>query len=59
MRLLRIKEVCSATGLPRSSVYEAIKKGAFPKPVQLTQRSVAWRSNEVQEWIESRPLASK
>lgn len=33
VRFLRLKEVLAICGKPRSSVYDAIKKGDFPKPV--------------------------
>ncbi len=56
-QLLRIATVLAATGLPRSSLYLAIKKGFFPKPVKLSERSVAWKRSEVDAWIESRQAA--
>lgn len=42
------------TGLPRSSLYAAIKARRFPKAVQIGPRSVAWRSDEVEAWINAR-----
>jgi hypothetical protein len=38
VRFIRLKEVLAICGMSRSSVYESIKKGAFPAPVKL------WRS---------------
>ena len=52
--LLRRKQVEALTGLSRSSIYEAIKRGDFPKPVQLTQRTVAWPASSVNQWIADR-----
>lgn len=57
-RILRLPEVIKITGLPRSTIYLYIEKGEFPKQVQLTKRSVGWRSKEVQEFIDSREIAS-
>ncbi len=54
MELLKLKVVCARTGLGRSSLYKAIEKGEFPKPVSIGKRAVAWRSDEVDQWIESR-----
>ncbi len=54
-RLLRRKEVESITGLARSTLYEVMKTGAFPAPVKLSARTVAWRESEVAEWVRSRP----
>lgn len=42
VRFLRLKEVLAICGKSRSSVYDAIKKGDFPKPVKLSGRSSAW-----------------
>ena len=53
-RLLRLKEVLGLVGLPRSTMYALMKVGEFPKPVQLSHRSVAWRLSEIETWIDSR-----
>lgn len=55
MKLIRLPEVCNLTGLSRSSLYRAINAGLFPRSVQLGQRSVAWRLDQVEDWINSRP----
>ncbi|MDD2879256.1 MAG: AlpA family phage regulatory protein [Rhodoferax sp.] len=52
--LLRLQQVITKTGLPRSSVYALIAQGAFPKPVQLSAKAVAWKSNAIDSWINSR-----
>jgi len=54
MTLLRRRAVSAMTGLPRSSLYAAIKARRFPKAVQIGPRSVAWRSDEVEAWINAR-----
>lgn len=54
MKLLRRHAVTELTGLPRSSLYAAIKANKFPKAVVIGKRAVAWRSNEVEAWIEAR-----
>ena len=36
----RLPEVMRRTGLPRSTLYRQIQDGAFPRPVQLSERSV-------------------
>lgn len=52
MRILRLKDVTSQTGLARSTVYKYIFAGSFPKPVPLGGRSVGWLESEIQTWIE-------
>ena len=55
--LLRLAQVEAATGLKKSAIYSKIKTGGFPSAVRLGSRSVAWRSDEIQRWIEERPRA--
>jgi len=42
----------SICGKSRSSVYDAIKKGQFPKPVKLHGRSTAWVRSESEQWAQ-------
>lgn len=58
MRLLRIDEVRTLTGLSRSSLYEAIKQGRFPPAVKIGLRAVAWKASDVEAWIAARPAAA-
>jgi prophage regulatory protein len=53
LKLLRLPEVVQVTGLPRGTVYWKLKRGEFPKPVKIGPKAVAWRSDQVQAWIES------
>jgi prophage regulatory protein len=53
-KFLRRPEVEAATGLPTSTLYELIGKGAFPRPVKLTARSVGWIEADVIEWQKQR-----
>lgn len=57
IKLYRLPEVLGLVGLSRSTVYRLIQEGAFPVPVKLGQRAVAWRSSEIHAWIESRVSA--
>jgi len=57
MRFLRLKEVITKTGLSRSSIYQFMNDGIFPKSVSLGSRSVAWVEGEVIEWMESKIFA--
>lgn len=56
-RMLRLPAVMAMTGLGRDSVYRLARAGEFPKPRKLTERSSAWREDEIAAWIESRPTA--
>lgn len=52
--ILRRPAVTHKTGLASSSLYAAIARGEFPKPIKLGERSVGWLSREVDAWIEAR-----
>jgi len=54
MKILRIKEVSSLTGLSPSSIYKQIRHDHFPKSIKLTARATGWDSREVDKWIESK-----
>jgi prophage regulatory protein len=56
-RLLRLPAVIAATGLQRSTIYDGIRAGTFPKPVPIGARTVAWASDEIDAWIAARIAA--
>jgi len=53
-RLLRRKTVEARTGLARSTLYQMMQTGHFPKPVRIGGRAVAWLESDIDEWIEAR-----
>lgn len=57
MQIWRLKKVMEMTGLGRSSIYQFIADGHFPKPVPLGGRAVGWVASEVGEWIAARIAA--
>ena len=50
----RLPTVMQATGLGRSTIYRLVASGAFPAPVHLGPRAVAWRWSDLDRWSESR-----
>lgn len=50
-RLLPLKEVISRTSLSRATVYDLMKRGAFPKPIRLLEHRIAWPESTVSSWI--------
>ena len=57
MKLIKLAEVKEITGLGRSTIYNFIKDGIFPKQVELGPRAVAWVEEEIFDWVEERVLA--
>ena len=52
--ILRRPQVEQRTGLSRSTLYQYIKDGDFPKPVRLGLRAVGWLESDISEWIAAR-----
>jgi prophage regulatory protein len=51
LRLLRFGEVRQRTGLSRSTIWRMERRGAFPRRIKVSLNVVAWREDEVSEWI--------
>ena len=54
LAILRLPEVKRLTGLGRSSIYQMIKDGVFPRPVSLSLRAVGWTAGDIRSWLETR-----
>lgn len=52
--LLRRPDVEKMTGLSRASLYAAMQRGEFPRPVRIGRRMVAWPRSVIDDWIERR-----
>jgi prophage regulatory protein len=50
-KILRLPAVRSLTGLSRSTVYQKISNGDFPKAISLGARAVSWLESDVEAWI--------
>jgi prophage regulatory protein len=55
---MRIGTVMRVTGLGRSTIYRLMAEHAFPTPVRLTKRVVAWRRADLERWSDARPSAA-
>jgi prophage regulatory protein len=58
-KILRLPAVKELTGLSRSTVYQKISLGEFPKAISLGARSVGWLESDVEAWIVKRVTASR
>ena len=60
MRVLRLNEVVTTTGLSRTTIYRLMSEDRFPRSVRLGPNSVGWIDDNVTTWIKQRghgPLA--
>jgi prophage regulatory protein len=58
-RYLRLPEVLHLTGLSKTRLYVLLDAGAFPASASLHGRAVAWRSDEIETWMTSRPRVTR
>jgi prophage regulatory protein len=58
-RLLRRPEVQSLTGLSKSTMYQMIADGDFPKQIQIGKRSVFWAEAHITKWIQEKIASSR
>ena len=49
--LVRLRSVIERTGLSRSTIYNLMAAGQFPKPVKISERCIAWPEEALQHWI--------
>ena len=54
IELSKLPEIKHLTRLSKSSIYAAIKKGLFPKPIKIGRRAVAWKLQDIRNWIQNR-----
>ena len=55
LQILRLPQVLKRVGLGKTTLYAAIKRGEFPKPIRLGERSVGWKLSDLEKWADSRP----
>lgn len=59
-KIIRRRQVEGRTGLPKSSLYALMAKGAFPKPIKIGgARAVGWLDSDIDAWIEAQVSASR
>ena len=55
-RLLRAKEVAFRLGISIPTLYHWEKTEGFPARIRLGPNSVAWKGDEVQQWLDNLEL---
>lgn len=53
-KLLRLADVRDRVPYSRSTIYQLIAQGKFPKPINIGERAVAWLESEIDAWIQAR-----
>jgi prophage regulatory protein len=55
--ILRRPDVEKRCGLSRSTIYQLMTEGRFPRPLRLGKRAVGWRESDVAGWLEALPTS--
>lgn len=54
VRFLRMSEILARTGVSRTTIYQWMAEGHFPRPVRLGARAMGWPESEFEEWSRER-----
>jgi predicted DNA-binding transcriptional regulator AlpA len=53
--LIRPRDVAAMLGISRKHLYALAEQPDFPKRIYISDRVVAWRVRDLEEWIAARP----
>ncbi len=56
-RLLRLRQVLSIYPVSRSTWYQGVSDGRYPKPFKIAARSVAWRESDIHKLVRELDVA--
>lgn len=54
-KMLRLPAVIEVTGLSQSTIWRREREGTFPRRRRVGPNAVAWREDEIRDWVESLP----
>jgi prophage regulatory protein len=49
--ILRLPAVRARVAMSRSTIYQRVREGTFPPPVNLGKRAVGWLVSDVDTWL--------
>ncbi|KAE9531843.1 helix-turn-helix transcriptional regulator [Ursidibacter arcticus] len=50
-QLLSIKDLIALLNLSKTTIYDLLKKGKFPKPFIQKNRCTRWKAEDVNKWL--------
>jgi prophage regulatory protein len=51
--ILRRSQVEQEVGLKRSTIYQRMQEGTFPRSIRLGERAVGWRASDIELFLEN------
>ena len=58
-KLSRLRDVIKMTSLSRTTIYNNMAKGKFPKNIHLGPKISVWIEREIKEWINPQILLNR
>lgn len=58
-RLLRVNQVCKLLAISKTTIYRLIKAKKLKAPIRIADRAVAFKSKDIEEYINSKSEATK
>ena len=55
-RFYRINQLSEMLSVSKSTIWNWVRKGSFPQAIKLAENTTAWRSDDVDAWINSRNM---
>lgn len=49
--LYRVSDLIDSLGISETTIWRWRRSGYFPKPIQLGPRLIAWKAEDIEEWI--------
>lgn len=53
-RFLCLDEVMNKTGMKRSTIYNQMKSGEFPKSISISANRIVWLESEIDSWMKTK-----
>jgi len=50
--ILRRRQVEQEVGLKRSTIYQRMQEGTFPRPIRFSERAVGWRASDIELFLQ-------
>lgn len=54
LQYLRVNDVCRLLRISKPTLWRLRRTHGFPEPTEVTERVIAWRRSEVEEWLKER-----
>jgi prophage regulatory protein len=58
-RLLRVSQVCKLLAISKTTIYRLIKAKKLKAPIKISDRAVAFKSKDIEEYINSKSETNK